>query len=86
MSQFQVNQKVYYNGDKVTILGFTKDGDFCVIEGVSGGHNGDTLECWYDENGNIIPFVASDKNDRWYVNLHTLSPIKKIDLGLENIF
>lgn len=87
MKKYKLYDEVDYYGYKVRIIGFhNHEGGQCIVEGYPHGHSGFRSEYWHDENGKVLPFVASDKNDRWYVPFDSLSPIKNIDLGLENIF
>jgi hypothetical protein len=70
---FELGEQVLYNDQVVTILGFTKNLNSCVVGNFKNGHSGEFKEYFHDKQGNPIEF--SPGKDRFYVEVSKLSKL-----------
>lgn len=75
--QFKIGDVVcgYLSSYKTgTIIGFSKDGLRCMVEGWRGGHNGDLgSDYWYDHEGEPIKGYSGD--DRYYLAINEIQKV-----------
>ena len=75
MKKLKLGSKVLYREKVHTLLGYTKSGMSCVIEGPKGGHYGDIKAYWHNEYGIPVRFVSGD--NRAFVSVASLIPVEQ---------
>jgi hypothetical protein len=74
MKELKLGSKILFYNKVCTILGFSRNLQACVVEGLLNGHKGEDSAYWFDEKGNKIPYVEGD--GRWYTHISSLEPIE----------
>jgi hypothetical protein len=87
--QFKIGDVVcgHVNSSKVgTIIGFSKDGLRCMVEGWRGGHHGDNgSDYWYDHEGEPVEYYKG--NDRYYLAINEIqkAPVTQVPAKQESL-
>jgi hypothetical protein len=77
MKKLKLGSKVLYRGAVHTLLGYTKSGTSCVIEGPEGKHSGDVLKYWHDEYGKPIAYTKKLEDNRYFVAVAETIPCEQ---------
>jgi hypothetical protein len=78
MKKLKLGSKVLYRGKIHTLLGYTRSGTSCVIEGPEGKHSGDVLKYWHDEYGKPVAYTNKNwENNRIFVTVAETIPCEQ---------